>query len=144
MKIVIYTIKDAEQWYDASSLGAREAELKSILTNHELKMWFSELWLPNQQAVFVRLKGRTLDIPAEASDSPDANWAKDTIQFPRFIEEAQAAGAFTDDVIDRMSASMDLTREQVQELMDRAASTWEMIKAAIPSLRPRKEQPHGA
>lgn len=59
---------------------------------------------------------------------PRDNWASDTLQFPRFIEEAQAAGAFTKRVIADMSDSMDLSKQDIQELLDRAADTWEIIK----------------
>lgn len=56
------------------------------------------------------------------------NWDNDAIQFPRLIEEAQAAGAFTKEVVADMAISMDLEPEQVEELMDRATSKWEEIK----------------
>ena len=47
------------------------------------------------------------------------NWDNNAIQFPRLIEEAQAAGAFTPEVIKSMADSMDLTIYQVQVLMER-------------------------
>ena len=62
------------------------------------------------------------------SKDPNKNWANNAIQFPRFIEEAQAAGAFTPEVLDAMALSMDLDRKQVEELMDRAATLWEDVK----------------
>ena len=57
-----------------------------------------------------------------------AAWHDDALQFPRFIEEAQAAGAFTEAVIKDMALSMDLEISQVHELLDRAARKWEEIK----------------
>lgn len=41
------------------------------------------------------------------------NWDNDAIQFPRLIEEAQAAGAFTPQVIADMADSMDLGVDNV-------------------------------
>jgi energy-converting hydrogenase A subunit M len=65
------------------------------------------------------------------SINPDENWANNAIQFPRFIEEAQAAGAFTNDVIEQMAQSMDLDVEEVQEIMERARKIWESIKGKM-------------
>lgn len=55
-------------------------------------------------------------------------WKNNSIQFPRVIEEAQAAGAFTGEVIAEMAESMDLEVKEVHELLDRARKTWEDIK----------------
>lgn len=60
------------------------------------------------------------------------NWSNDAIQFPRLIEEAQAAGAFTDDVVSAMADSMDLQPAQVNELIDRARKAWDAIVAVTP------------
>lgn len=56
------------------------------------------------------------------------NWKNNSIQFPRLIEEAQAAGAFTDEVIDAMCESMNLEKSELFELMERARIEWERIK----------------
>ncbi len=59
------------------------------------------------------------------------NWNNNKIQFPRFIEEAQAAGAFTPQVIEEMAISMDLRIEEVEEIIERARCEWEKIYAKI-------------
>jgi hypothetical protein len=63
--------------------------------------------------------------------SPDENWNNDAIQFPRFIAEAEAAGAFTNEVIKEMRDSMDLNLQQLLEILERAQRTWDNIKAKI-------------
>ena len=55
-------------------------------------------------------------------------WHNDLIQFARLIEESQAAGAFTPEVITTMGASMDLDDGQVHSLLERARVTWERLK----------------
>ena len=57
------------------------------------------------------------------------NWNNNELQFPRVIEEARAAGAFTHDVFSAMTTSMDISREDLHELLDRATSLWDGIKA---------------
>lgn len=59
----------------------------------------------------------------------NANWEDDTIQFPRLIEEAQVAGAFTDEVIRNMAEVMDLEVADVVELLERARRKWEAVKS---------------
>lgn len=62
------------------------------------------------------------------SGDPEKNWYNDAIQFPRFIEEAQAAGAFTPKVLKQMGESMDLDKGQLEEIMERAQVQWDEIK----------------
>lgn len=57
-----------------------------------------------------------------------SNWERNEYQFPRFIAEAEAAGAFTTEVIDGMAESMDLESYQVCELIIRAKMEWTKIK----------------
>jgi len=54
-----------------------------------------------------------------------------SIQFCRLIEEAQAAGAFTVEVVKLMAESMDLEVWEVHELLERARVKWEDIKARM-------------
>lgn len=58
-----------------------------------------------------------------------STWKNNRIQFPRFIGEAQAAGAFTTEVLKDMATSMDLEVEQVCEILERACDEWDNIKA---------------
>lgn len=57
-----------------------------------------------------------------------SNWERNEYQFPRFIAEAEAAGAFTNAVIDEMAGSMDLDTDDVLDIIDRAQNEWEKIK----------------
>jgi len=62
---------------------------------------------------------------------PREPWLDDSIQFPRLIEEAQAAGAFTNEVLHDMADSMDLKIPEIQELLNRAMHRWEGIKDSV-------------
>jgi hypothetical protein len=81
-----------------------------------------------------------MKLPKIAKD-PQKNWENDEIQFPRLIEEAQAAGAFTAEVIDDMAKAMDLPHEDIEELLERAADKWEAIKdQADPEVLSRRQE----
>ena len=56
-------------------------------------------------------------------------WEDDSIQFPRLIAEAEAAGLWTADVsvFNAMCESMDLEHEEVFEVISRAQKEWERI-----------------
>ena len=70
-------------------------------------------------------------------EDANTNWDNNSIQFPRLIEEAQAAAAFTRPRIKLMAESMDLKTSQVEELIDRAAKIWDEIKSRTPRMRKR-------
>ena len=63
------------------------------------------------------------------------NWADNSIQFPRLIAEAEAAGAFTAPVLEQMQVSMDLRAGELLELIDRAQAAWDDIKSQLPRRR---------
>lgn len=77
---------------------------------------------------FVRIEIR-------ANVKPKDNWQNNAIQYPRMLEELQAAGVLdghTDDgqrIMHALCQSMDLTPDAVAEIFDRAAKDWEYIKA---------------
>lgn len=86
---------------------------------------------------FDRDSGNSFDAIAESGkcsecNSLSKNWSNNSIQFPRFLEEAQAAGAFTAEVIMLMADSMSLEREDVYEVLERARVVWEELKAQTP------------
>lgn len=54
-------------------------------------------------------------------------WSRDDVQFPRLLAEIKAAG-LTNDQLQLLKASMDLSSEAIQELFDRAEESWERIK----------------
>lgn len=55
-------------------------------------------------------------------------WGNDEIQFARLIEELNAVGAFTDEVVQGLCVSMDLEPGHIEELIDRATVKWEGAK----------------
>lgn len=54
-------------------------------------------------------------------------WERDDVQFPRLIAEIKAV-RLTPDQVREITASMDITREELSELLDRAEKTFESIK----------------
>jgi len=60
-----------------------------------------------------------------------ANWLNDAIQFPRLISELQAAGAFTEEVMAALRASMDLSDGEIMEIVARADKKFEDAKAKV-------------
>jgi hypothetical protein len=69
------------------------------------------------------------DMNSQATET--SPWFDNSKQFPRVIEEAQAAGAFTEEVIAEMCDSMDLEPAEIQELLARAMHEWEKAKEAL-------------
>ena len=63
-----------------------------------------------------------------------SKWEDNSIQFPRLIAEAVAAGVWDDksDAFRLMCESMDLEHEEVFEIIDRAQTIWDKIVADIP------------
>jgi len=55
-------------------------------------------------------------------------WKDNSIQFPRLIAELEAAGAFTNQVTQELCENMDLTVDEISEIVDRAQDEWEAIK----------------
>lgn len=62
---------------------------------------------------------------------PRDRWGSDLIQFGRLIAELEAVGAFTAEVINALMVSMDVTSDQVAELMDRAQAAWDEMKEGM-------------
>ena len=67
-------------------------------------------------------------------------WEDNSIQFPRLIAEAEAAGIWSDacdmhgagtSALEDMAASMDLDVSEVFELIERAQMKWDYIKSQI-------------
>ena len=63
-----------------------------------------------------------------------SKWEDNSIQFPRLIAEAEAAGLWdnTSDDFRLMCDSMDLDTEEVFEIIERAQTVWDKIVADIP------------
>lgn len=67
----------------------------------------------------------------QVSTDPNKNWKNDAIQFPRLIAELEAAGALDTELLSQVALSMDLTLDEVTELVDRAQATWDALKAKM-------------
>jgi hypothetical protein len=59
----------------------------------------------------------------------NAKWNNNELQFARLIAELEAAGAFTVAVMQDLCVSMDLEKNEVTELIDRAQNHWDEMKA---------------
>lgn len=70
------------------------------------------------------------DVTSEIEDISE-NWKNDAIQFPRLIAEAQACGGF-EATIPELAEEMDLTTNEVCEIIERAQRTWDKIKSETP------------
>lgn len=57
-------------------------------------------------------------------------WGRDDVQFPRLLAEIKAAG-LPPEVMRQLCSSMELSPEQVHELLDRAEETFEAIKEQL-------------
>jgi hypothetical protein len=57
-----------------------------------------------------------------------SRWEDDFTQFARLIAEFNAAGAPNKEQLELMMESMDLTMEDIHELLDRAEAAWFKIK----------------
>lgn len=58
----------------------------------------------------------------------NAKWNNNELQFARLIAELEAAGAFTETVMQDLCISMDLEKNEVTELIDRAQKHWDEMK----------------
>lgn len=56
-----------------------------------------------------------------------SKWEKDSLQFPRLLAEIRAIG-LTQAQYNDLCASMDLTMEDIDELLERAETAWQKIK----------------
>lgn len=63
----------------------------------------------------------------KVSRDSDKNWKNDAIQFPRLLAEIRACGLTRSQYKD-LQASMDLTRDAIDELLERAEEAWVEIK----------------
>lgn len=65
----------------------------------------------------------------KVSKNPETNWNNDNIQFPRLLAELRAIG-LTPEQYEFLNESMDVDREQVDEILERSEVVWQEIKDA--------------
>ena len=58
-------------------------------------------------------------------------WKNNKIQFARLIAELEAAGAFTGEICAELCQEMDLTMDDLDELVDRAQLEWDKAKELV-------------
>lgn len=67
--------------------------------------------------------------PALSTDQT-ASWENDSVQFPRLIAEIKGVGLSSEQV-QELCTSMDLKKEDIYDLLERAEATWEDIKSRV-------------
>ena len=70
----------------------------------------------------------------------DKLWKRDDIQFPRLLSEIDANVMITPGDFEALCASMDLTKDEVHELFDRAHEAWAKAKAKNCPLPKRRKR----
>lgn len=73
---------------------------------------------------FLAARELLVDDVEEMIENPDA-------QFPRLIAEAEAAGAFNDEVVDRLVEEMDLDPSQIGGIIEMAQNIYELNKQEL-------------
>ena len=73
----------------------------------------------------------TVEYRSDAPPKPKTRWEDDFTQFARLVAEFNAAGAPNQEQLEAMMESMDLTVEDIHELMDRAEAAWFKIKEEL-------------
>ncbi len=64
----------------------------------------------------------------EVSKNPDDNWNNDKIQFARLLGEMNAVVDFTTDQKKDLCESMNLSWDEIGDILCRAQDTWDDIK----------------
>ena len=65
----------------------------------------------------------------KVSKDPNKNWKNNAIQFARLIAELASAGGFTEEVSEYLCESMDVTMDELDDIVSRAQEEWDKIKA---------------
>jgi hypothetical protein len=61
-------------------------------------------------------------------DTKDTNWTDKTIQYPRLLAEIRAIG-LTKEQYEFLNESMDLSQDEIDEVLEWAEEDWQTIKA---------------
>lgn len=99
-----------------------------VFRNVDGMYWTGDRWGTLDDAVFYEEDDvETLAIPVSAEML--TLWEVNEIQFARFIAEIQMAGGLTPDVMQALGLSMDLNSNELDDLIERAVTFWDKIKA---------------
>ena len=58
-------------------------------------------------------------------------WNNDKVQFARLICELEAAGAFTENLVEMICNETDLSSREIYEIVDRAQKSFEEVKSNL-------------
>ena len=85
--------------------------------------------LPGRDHYLKYISVKQPGLEREFNESPKDKWECNDIQFPRLLAEIQATQENLD--LQVLAEAMDLNVEDVEEIFDRANTSWESIKRAI-------------
>ena len=115
-----------------------------VAVDENLLMWSNEHgWIADIDSAtfFTKEEIETLSKPM-SSTGLSVEWvslfAMNEVQFARLIAEAQAADAFTEEVMVTLSDSMDLEIQEVTEILDRAIVAYDTFVAKVAGTANRK------
>lgn len=63
--------------------------------------------------------------------SENTLWINNSVQFARLLSEIYATVPFTEEAWTALEESMDLHRDQIGELFERADAEWQSIKSKV-------------
>lgn len=88
-------------------------------------------WVPLLSAtLYTVVQRESAMLPARGAWT--SYWEIDEVQFPRLLAEAEAVGLFAQtELLQQLAESMDLTIEQIGEIVDRAQSAFERTSKAL-------------
>ncbi len=82
----------------------------------------------------IDLAKKTLDyreVGFDEADKEPSAWEDDAIQFPRLIAELETVGAFSAPVIKALTEEMAISKQELNELVDRAQTAFDKVKSQI-------------
>ena len=107
-----------------------------VITDENMKFWSNEYgWIDDicVASHFTQEEKEHFQLPQSDTSVRWASlWEVDMLQFARLIEETQAAGGFTTEVLDTLVESMDLEMDDIVYILERARIIFETHKAKLP------------
>lgn len=113
----------ADEMSDLDAVYARQSRILAL--NPEAKVDMFDTWSDARDFVVEIYRDGSYIVEYGPHICPQPVWENDSIQFPRLLSEIIATHELNLSVL---AESMDLTVDDVNELMDRAQERWERIK----------------